>query len=42
MGDSRSVYKVFVENLNGRDNVEELGIDGKTVLKCTSRNRTGV
>jgi len=29
MADTRNAYGILVENLKGRDNLEDLGIDGK-------------
>jgi hypothetical protein len=31
--DMRNEYKIWSENLNGRDHSEDLGIDGKIVLE---------
>jgi hypothetical protein len=41
MGNSRNVYKVSVENLNGKDNLEGVAIDGRIILKCITTNRMG-
>jgi hypothetical protein len=33
MREIRHAYKVLVENLKGRDNSENLGVDGRIVLE---------
>jgi hypothetical protein len=32
MGEMRNAYKIWWENLKGRDRIEELGGDGETIL----------
>jgi hypothetical protein len=34
MGQMRNEYKTSVEKLKGRDNLGNLGIDGRITLKC--------
>jgi len=33
MGEMRNSYKIFVENLRGRDHSEDLGIGGRVILE---------
>jgi hypothetical protein len=33
MGGMRNAYKVLVGDLKGRDNSEDLGVDGRTILE---------
>jgi hypothetical protein len=33
MGEMRNVCKISVGNLKGRDNSEDVGVDGKVILK---------
>jgi len=34
MGERRGVYRVLVGKLEGRDHLEEPGVDGKIILMC--------
>jgi hypothetical protein len=33
MGEMRKSYKVLVESVRGRDRAEDLGVDGRIILK---------
>jgi len=33
MGEIRNAYNIFVENMTGRDHLEDLGIDGRIILE---------
>jgi hypothetical protein len=33
MGEMRNEYKIWLESLKGRDHSEDLGIDGRIILK---------
>jgi hypothetical protein len=33
---------LWLENLNGRDHSEDLGVDGRIILNGSERNREGV
>jgi hypothetical protein len=33
MGEMRNVYKFWLENMNGRDHLEDVGVDGKILLE---------
>ena len=37
MGEKRSVYRVLVGNLRGRGHLEDLGIDGRIILRWIFR-----
>jgi hypothetical protein len=34
MREVRNAYKILVQRPEGRDHVRELGMDGRTILKC--------
>jgi hypothetical protein len=38
----RSVYRFGLESIKGRDNLEDLNIDKRIILKCIFRNMKGV
>jgi len=38
MGNRRSEYSGLVERPEGKNHLEDLGVDGKIVLKWTTRN----
>jgi hypothetical protein len=38
MGDSRVAYRVLAGNIRERDRLEDLGLDGKIILKCIFNN----
>jgi hypothetical protein len=33
MGEMRNAYKIWSENLKGRDHEEDLGVDGRIILE---------
>jgi hypothetical protein len=33
MGEMKNMYKFFVENSEGKNHLEDLGIDGRIILK---------
>jgi hypothetical protein len=33
MGEMKNEYKILVENLNARDHLEDIGVDGRIILK---------
>jgi hypothetical protein len=33
MGEMRNAYKIWLENLKGRDHLEDLGVDGRIILE---------
>jgi hypothetical protein len=37
VGDERNAYNILVENLKGRDHMEDLGVDGKIILEWILR-----
>jgi hypothetical protein len=37
MGESRGVYKVLVENPEGKDHLEEATVDGRVILRWIFR-----
>jgi hypothetical protein len=39
MGAMRNAYKIFVGNLNLRENLESLDVDGRVILDWPRRNR---
>jgi hypothetical protein len=41
MGEMRTVYKIWSENLKGRDHLEDLGLGGKIMLDWILRRRSG-
>jgi hypothetical protein len=41
MGETRNAYKVLVRKQKGRDHVEELGVDGRIILKCILGKQVG-
>jgi hypothetical protein len=41
MGEMRNTFKVW-ENMEVEDNLEDLGIDGRIILKWTLKNRMAV
>jgi hypothetical protein len=34
MGEMRNVYKIWLGSLKGTDHLEDLGINGRIILKC--------
>jgi hypothetical protein len=42
MGYRRGAYNVLVEIPNGKNHLEDLGVDGSTILKWTTRNEMRV
>jgi hypothetical protein len=36
MGGMRNAYKIVVRNLNGTDNLQDLDVDGRIILKSIS------
>jgi hypothetical protein len=37
MGEMRNAYSTWLENLEGRDHLEDLGVDGKIILEWILR-----
>jgi hypothetical protein len=42
MGEGRGAYRVLVGELEKRDHLEDLGLDGRIILKWTFRKWDGV
>jgi hypothetical protein len=34
MGETRNVVTFWLENMKGREHVEDLGVDGRIILEC--------
>jgi hypothetical protein len=41
MANRRGTYRVLVGNLRERDHVEDLGVDGRDILKCVFKKWDG-
>jgi hypothetical protein len=41
MGEMRNACKIFVENLEGRVRLEDLGTDGRIILEWTLEKKVG-
>jgi hypothetical protein len=41
MGRMRNAYKFWLENLKGRDHLEELRVDGRIILECMLESSLG-
>jgi hypothetical protein len=39
MREMRNAYNVLVRNVKGRDNSEDLGVDGRIIVDCPNRLR---
>jgi hypothetical protein len=41
MGEMRNSYRLWSENVKGKDQAEDLGVDERIILKWSYRNRVG-